>query len=187
LNATEVLIEIFTLIWHAGELWIVQPSQSDKALSWIIPHQPGTAPNAGVLRQIQRVYEGAFNPHSSIVHGTSWRYLKAEAPTRSDRLILTYAVILQPETSQLDALFQRNDLTVWRFDSAGLSFGDNLRPAQEISAVNIIAHALEHFALLAMRDPHIRETLSKDWKEFLSTKQPLPAGELGLETPTNNV
>jgi len=158
----------------------VKPSQVDQAASWLIPHQSGVSPNDAVIQQLQRVFEGAFNPRSSIVHGTSWRYLNPESPTQSDRLILTYAAILQPEPKPLNVLFQRNDLTVWRFDSAQLSFGDNLRPPQTITLSNVIEHALEHFALLAMRDPYIRQILNEDWKEFLSSQQPLPAGELGV-------
>lgn len=173
--STRVLIELFVLVRRAGALWIVHPAHPGNALSWNIPHQPGISPNQAVINDLLRVFGGSFDPSTSIVHSTSWRYLRAESRDEPDGIVLTYAAILQPE--QIDALIQRDDLKVDRFEWAALSMGGNLNPPATITPANVVIHALEHYALLAQRDPAVRRVLNEDWKEFLAGLEIRPAGE----------
>ena len=56
--------------------------------------------------------------------------------------------------------------------------GDNLHPPEKIEASNILAHALDHLALLYCSDESIKAVLESGWLEALATRLPRPAGYL---------
>jgi len=59
--------------------------------------------------------------------------------------------------------------------------GDNLHPPERIEVSNILAHALDHLALLSCYDESIKAGLESGWLEMLETRLPRPAGfESGL-------
>jgi hypothetical protein len=56
--------------------------------------------------------------------------------------------------------------------------GDNLHPPEKIEVSNILAHALDHLALLNCYDESIKVVLEAGWLEILAARLPKPAGYL---------
>lgn len=69
-------------------------------------------------------------------------------------------------------------VTARSFRRGELVFEDNLYAPDLITGANVVAHAIEHLALLARRDPPIGSTLDEAWKAFLADQLPQPAREL---------
>lgn len=54
--------------------------------------------------------------------------------------------------------------------------GDNLHAPKEIEVDNVLAHALDHLALLNCSDESINAVLETGWMEVLQVRLPKPAG-----------
>jgi hypothetical protein len=177
-ESTTILIEIFPLLLYERRLWILQPSEVAPDYTWLIHHQSGVHPSEIVQDQGAALLGRAWCPDSTIVHSTSWRYETDGPVARTDQLIVTYVIIVQPQPEHAQSLLAGSQLRARSFYRGDLVFADPLEAPAIISAANVLAHAIEHLALLALRDPPIAQTLSVEWHTFLADKEPQPAGEL---------
>jgi hypothetical protein len=181
-EATTILIEIFPLLLRERRLWILQPSEVVPEHTWLVEHQPGVHPCQIVQDQAAALLGPAWCPDSAIIHSTSWRYESDSPIASTDQLIVTYIIIVQPQPEQAQSLLAGSQLRARSFYRGDLVFADPLDAPAIISAANVLAHAIEHLALLALRDPPIAQTLNVEWHTFLADKEPQPAGELSNPT-----
>lgn len=100
-----------------------------------------------------------------LIHSTSWRH-------ESDRLILTYAVAVEPPEHLSEYLIEE---PVVRSD---LARGDALRPPTDVDMNQVIEHAFRHLAWLVNDDAVVSEALA-DWVSFLARYEPEPFRAFG--------
>ncbi|MGQ0601126.1 MAG: hypothetical protein ACT4QE_05445 [Anaerolineales bacterium] len=178
-NFTLEIIPMMLVDYH---LWLLLPRDVAREKLWLEPHPGDCHPNETVIRRTTELFQSHFDPTSSIVHSTSWRYLTGETPAGTDQLVLTYVVILQSSQDQ-SLSWSRTDgrITTRSFRRSDLVFEDNLYAPDKITSANVVAHAIEHLALLARRDPPIRSTLDETWRAFLANQLPQPAREIHID------
>jgi hypothetical protein len=129
---------------------------------------PGLHPTQAVLHALAEVLGELFDPSTSIVHSTSWRY-----EARHVALVLSYVVILQP--------FEESGCPPPGFTVEPVATGHSHPNAESgdpcaIRVNDVLAHGLHHFALLRFTDPVIAAALSAEWHRMLARCHPLPAG-----------
>ena len=150
-------------------LLLHRPSEPEEP-SWLVPHQSGMHPNDTVLRHLVAFFGGAFEPDTSIVHSTSWRY---NCPM--ERLILTYLVVL-PHRAWMHRWGAEGRICIERIGAIEKVQGNNLFPPARMERDDVLAHALDHLALLSRDDRSIHAVLAPEWMEVLHMRLPRPAG-----------
>ena len=115
--------------------------RADRSFSWRVVSAPlpaGMDPDDAALALLPEAGEGT----GTVCHSTSWRW----AP--EDAVVLTYATVTTiPSTESAIGLG----------DTFVVTSGDALRPRPpQLHAHHVVAHAVQHLADLAQRDPAIR-------------------------------
>jgi hypothetical protein len=167
---TSIWHEILPVTLESGHVVLLRRREDDAAHTWLVLHQAGRHPNEIVLEHIERFFGEVFEPDRSIIHSTSWRYCPS-----TDRLILTYLVIL-PQRTWKCCQAESHRLVAQYIGKGETARGDNLRPPARIETDNILAHALDHLALLKYTDASIKGILEAGWLHALATRFPKPAG-----------
>jgi hypothetical protein len=167
---TSIWYEILPVTLESDQVVVLRRREDGEAHTWQVLHQAGRHPNATVLEHVARFFGELFEPDGSIVHSTSWRYCD-----RSDRLILTYLVVL-PQHTWRCCRAARNRLVAQPVGKGEQVRGDHLQPPGRIEMNHILAHALDHLALLKRSDASINAVLESSWVQVLETRLPKPAG-----------
>ena len=167
---TSIWYEILPVTLESDDVLMLHRREDGEAQSWLVSHQAGTHPNDAILAHVERFFGDLFEPGASIVHSTSWRYCP-----QSERLILTYLVVL-PQRAWRSCPTARERFIAQRVGKVEQAHGDNLHAPGQIEPGNIIAHALDHLALLNSSDTSINAVLEAGWPEVLGARLPRPAG-----------
>lgn len=167
---TSIWYEILPVTLESDEVVMLRRREDGEAQNWLVSHQAGTHPNDAILEHVAGFLGDPFEPGASIVHSTSWRYCH-----QSERLILTYLVVL-PQRVWRSCPAARERFIAQRVGKVEQARGDNLHPPGQVEPGNIIAHALDHLALLNNCDTSINAVLEAGWPEVLETRLPRPAG-----------
>lgn len=133
--------------------------------AWWAELPPGLHPTQAVVHALAECLEGLFDPSTSIVHSTSWRY-----EPRHGALVLSYVAILQPPEGLVSP---PPGFTV---EPVGIGHADGVAERGDLLVADVLAHGLHHFALLRFTDTAIAGALSADWHRMLARWHPLPAG-----------
>jgi len=169
-----VICEILPVTLESNQVVLLHRLTGGQASSWHVWHETDTHPNEEVLQHLAAFFGEVFEPHISIVHSTSWRY-----ECELGQLILTYLVVLP----------QRAWMCQWalagriHFEYVGAIQkvqGDNLYPPERMKMDYVLAHALDHLALLSRDDRSIRAVLTPEWMDVLRQRLPKPAGFVGF-------
>jgi hypothetical protein len=160
-------------------LFLHCPTESQNE-TWLVPHQPGQHPNQTVLQHLLAFFGDAFEPDTSIVHSTSWRY-----SCQKERLILTYLVVL-PYRAWMRQWAAAGYISIKRIGAIEKVQGNNLFPPDRMERDDILAHALDHLALLSRDDRSIQAVLEPEWMDVLRIRLPRPAG-LVQSVPSNSL
>jgi len=67
-------------------------------------------------------------------------------------------------------------LHVERIGDISKVYGDNLSPPLSLERDAVLAHALDHLALLSRDDMRIQAVLMPEWMDVLQLRLPKPAG-----------
>ncbi len=167
---TLIWYEILPVTLEAEQVVVLYRCEDDEAQPWLVPHQAGTHPNNAVIAHLERCFGDLFEPEASIVHSTSWRYCQ-----RTERLILTYLVVMSQRTWSYNRVASDRFMEC-RVGKVEQPRGDHLYPPERIEVNNILAHALDHLAMLSNSDERINEVLESGWIGVLATRIPKPAG-----------
>jgi hypothetical protein len=167
---TSIWYEILPVTLESDHVVLLRRCEDDEAQTWHVLHQAGRHPNNTVLEHVERFFGDLFEPDVSIVHSTSWRYCY-----RTDRIILTYLVVL-PQRTWRCCRAASNRMVAQQVGKGEQVRGDNLQPPGRIEMSNILAHALDHLALLKCSDASINAVLESGWLQVLETRRPKPAG-----------
>jgi len=169
---TSISYEILPVTLESDHVVLLRRREDGEAQAWHVLHQAGRHPNDTVLESVERFFGDLFEPDVSIVHSTSWRYCY-----RTDRIILTYLVVL-PQRTWSCCRAASNRMVVQQLGKGEQVRGDNLLPPKRVEMNNILAHALDHLALLRCSDASINAVLESGWLQVLETRLPQPAGYL---------
>ncbi len=142
------------------------------APGWWHELPPGQHPTRTVVDALSRELDGMFDPTTSIVHSTSWRY-------EAECLVLSYLTVLQPEEPLATAPLGFRWQPVQTHPDTASRTGD----PGAIPVIDVLTHGLRHLAMLRISDPGIAKNLSGCWHELLANWRPLPAGLLELYLP----
>lgn len=169
-----VICEILPVACAGGAVMHLRrcaPAERPPPAWWVEP-SPGLHPTQAVLCALAQELEGLFDPSTSIVHSTSWRYEPCHGT-----LVLSYVVILQPPEG-LAGLPPG-----FRVEPVEIGHADGREDPSTIRVADVVAHGLHHYALLRFTDAAIANTLSADWHRMLARWHPLPAGLHDHYTP----
>ncbi len=172
---TSIWYEILPVTLELNHVVMLRRREDSDAPSWLVSHQCPMHPNDAVIEHLKLFFGDLFEPRASIVHSTSWRYC-----SRTERLILTYLVVL-PQSTWICCRAASDRVVAQRVGKIEQVQGDNLHPPERIEAGNILAHALDHLALLICYDESIKAVLESGWLDTLATRLPKPAGYLAHE------
>ena len=150
-------------------LFLHYPTESQNG-TWLVPHQSGQHPNQTVLQHLLAFFGDAFESDTSIVHSTSWRY-----SCQLERLILTYLVVL-PYRAWMHKWAAAGCFSLKPIGAIEKVQGNNLFPPDRMVRDDILAHALDHLALLSRDDRSIQAVLEPEWMNVLRIRLPRPAG-----------
>jgi hypothetical protein len=167
---TSIWYEILPVTLESDHVVLLRRLHSGEAHTWYVGHQAGRHPNETVLAHVARFFGELFEPDASIVHSTSWRYCD-----RSDRVLLTYLVVL-PQRTWRYCRAAGNRMLAQPVGKGEPVRGDHLQPPEKIELHHILAHALDHLAQLACSDASINVVLESGWLQVLETRLPKPAG-----------
>jgi hypothetical protein len=167
---TTIWYEILPIMLESNHVVILRRRADSETSSWLVLHQPGICPNDAVLEHLVGFFGEVFDPQKSIVHSTSWRY-----DYQVERLILTYLVVL-PQQMRTNLLAATQRISIQYVRAIEKVYGDNLRPPARIEVENVLAHALDHLALLSRYDRSIQSLLQSEWLDLLRRRLPKPAG-----------
>jgi hypothetical protein len=171
---TSICYEILPITLESHHVVMLLRPEDKEASSWLISPQPGISPNDAVIESLVHFFGSDFEPAASIVHSTSWRYCK-----QTGHVILTFLVVL-PQRNWMRCWNTSGRIITYRLRKVEQARGDNLRPPDRIKLDNILAHALDHLALLHSYDESIKAVLESAWLKVLQKRQPKPAGYLTL-------
>lgn len=165
-----VLYEILPVTLESNYVVMLRRCEDGETRSWLVAPQPGMHPNEAVLEGLARFFGDVFEPDASIVHSTSWRYCN-----RTESIILTYLVVL-PLRAWMGCWAASGRITTQRVETVEQAQGDHLHPPEWIEVDHLLAHALDHLALLSCSDESIKAVLESGWLGVLQTRLPKPAG-----------
>jgi hypothetical protein len=167
---TSIWYEILPVTLESNHVVMLRRREDSETQSWFVMHRAGMHPNDAVIEHLKLFFGDLFEPQTSIVHSTSWRYCH-----RTERLIVTYLVVLPERTWQ--SYWAASDCVIaQRVGKIEQAQGDNLHPPEKIEVSNILAHALDHLALLNCYDESIKAVLESGWLDALEMRLPKPAG-----------
>jgi hypothetical protein len=169
---TFIRYEVFPVTILSGQAVLIRHPQEKPLSPWIIPNQPYIHPNELVVNSLVNFFGAVFDPHSMIVHSTSWRYEQ-----EGNQLLLTYLAVL-PQGRWLDSWLTAKRITVEPIEAEAIRHGDQLFPPVLIEQCHVLAHALDHLASLSTYDPAIQASLEPEWREVLRVRSPKVAGYL---------
>jgi hypothetical protein len=169
-ETTGTVCEILPVTLEANQVALLRRPFETQAASWLVPHQPGMHPNETVLQHVTAFFGELFEPEASIVHSTSWRYDRQRG-----QLILTYLVVL-PQRAWMSHWAAAGRIYMERIGAIEKVQGDNLFPPQHMQRDAVLAHALDHLALLSRDDRGIQAVLAPEWMGILQMRLPQPAG-----------
>jgi len=172
---TSIWYEILPVTLEAEQVVVLYRCEDDEAQPRLVPHQTGTHPNDTILAHLERCFGDLFEPEASIVHSTSWRYCQ-----RTERVILTYLVVM-PQRAWSYKRIASDRIMARRLGKVEQARGDHLHPPEKIEVNHVLAHALDHLAMLRNSDERINEVLESGWIEVLETRIPKPAGYVEVE------
>jgi len=172
---TPVYYEILPVTLISNHAVLLQRCEDRDASSWLVPHQPGVHPNSAIVRHLAAFFGDMFEPRASIVHSTSWRSNK-----QGEQLIITYLVAL-PQRCWMHDWAANGRIYMQRIGPVEQVHGDNLHAPENIEVDNVLAHALDHLALLYSYDAHIQAVLEPGWLDLLQRRLPKPAGHFPPE------
>ena len=175
-GATESLwCEILPITLHAGRIMYIQRGQ-DTATAWHEPYHTDDYPSDVVRTRVEAFFGTLLDSRASVIHSTAWRYEPSGAA--SGRVILTYLTVLPPTCCV------PNDpaglLTLRPLGAVMVARSRTLGPPEWMALQHILAHALDHLALLLETDFAIWRALGPQWRAALTQRQRQPAGELLL-------
>jgi len=174
-ETTGTVCEILPVTLESNQVAFLRHPLDSQTASWLVPLQPGVHPNDTVLQHVRAFFGELFEPEASIVHSTSWRY-----DQQKGRLILTYLVVL-PQRTGIGHWAATGCMRIECLGAIEKVQGDNLFPPQRIKRDEVLAHALDHLALLSRDDSGIQAVLTPEWLGILQTRLPKPAGFVQFE------
>jgi len=169
-ETTGTVCEILPVTLESKQVAFLRRPLDSQRSSWMVPHQPGMHPNDTVLQHVAAFFGEVFEPEASIVHSTSWRYDRQRG-----QLILTYLVVL-PQRAWMRLWAAAGRIHMERIGAIEKVQGDNLFPPQHMQRDAVLAHALDHLALLSRDDRGIQAVLVPEWMGILQKRLPQPAG-----------
>lgn len=165
-HTTAVRCEVFPLVWFAGQAtYLRHVGAGGNYPAWWLAPPPRVDPSLVVRHALASALRGLYDPVTSVVHSTSWRFDPAHFA-----LVLSYLAIL-PSAGRSPAGFDAQPL------AAVEPLARNGRP-RAVEPADVLVHGLRHFALLRVTDPVVASALPDEWHDFLANRQPLPAGLL---------
>jgi len=167
---TSIRCEILPVTLESDQVVVLRRREDGEAHAWQVFLPAGRHSNGVVLEHLERFFGDVFEPERSIVHSTSWRYC-----SRTDCLILTYLVVVSQRTWR-DYRAASNGMVAQYVGKGEAARGDHLQPPGSIALDHILAHALDHLALLKGSDARINAVLEPGWVPVLETRLPKPAG-----------
>ncbi len=166
--------EILPVTLESNQVVLLRRPTDSQVQSWLVPHQPDKHPNEAVLQHLAAFFGEVFEPHTSIVHSTSWRY-----ECQPGRVILTYLVVL-PQRPWIRHWMETGRILFEYVGAIQKVQGDNLHPPEKMKMDDVLAHALDHLALLSRDDRSIQTVLTPEWIDVLGPRLPKPAGFVGF-------
>jgi len=167
--------EILPITLQAGQIMYIQRGQ-DTATAWHEPYNSGAHPSDVVRASVEAFFGTLLDPRASVIHSTAWRYEYSGAA--SGRVILTYLAVLPSMYCTLSC--PAGQLSVQPVGSVVVARSGTLGPPEWMALQHILAHALDHLALLLETDFAIWRALGPQWRAALTQRQRQPAGELRL-------
>ena len=168
--AQGIVCEILPITLEAQQMLFLRRPTDSYGASWLVPHHEDMHPSDTVLLHLLSYFDGVFEPDASIVHSTSWRYDR-----RVGQVILTFLVVL-PQRTWMRQWEAAERLHFERIGDISKVYGDNLSPPVSLERDAVLAHALDHLALLSRDDMHIQAVLMPEWMDVLKLRLPKPAG-----------
>jgi hypothetical protein len=172
---TPVYYEILPVTLVANHAVLLRRREDRHASSWLVPHQPGLHPNSAIVQHLAAFFGDKFEPRASIVHSTSWR-----SSNQGEQLIITYLVAL-PQRCWMYDWAAAGRIFMQQVGPVEQVHGDNLHAPENIEVDNVLAHALDHLALLYSYDADIQAVLEPAWLDLLQQRLPKPAGYFSPE------
>ena len=145
--------------------------------TWYEPQAGSAHPSTRVRAQVATFFGAGPGTVPLVVHSTAWRY-EADS-TSSPRLLLTYLVVLPPWGEQTEQRMG-DRLHLEPVDGGAPLRSAPLAPPERIERCHVLAHALDHLALLVETDQVIACALGHLWRQTLVGRWYRPAGELHL-------
>jgi hypothetical protein len=165
--------EILPITLQAGQILYIQRGQ-DTATAWHESYDPSVHPSDMVRAGVEAFFGTRLEPHESVIHSTAWRY--EHSSTASGRLILTYLAVL-PSICYTPSC-PAEQLILQRVGAGNVARSGTLAPPDQLALPHVLAHALDHLALLLETDFAIWRALGPPWRAALAQRQRWPAGEL---------
>lgn len=169
-TASAAVCEILPVTLEAGQVVFLHRPIDGPRSSWLVPYHAGIHPNDTVLLHLAAFLDKVFEPETYIVHSTSWRYDR-----RMEQLILTYLVVL-PQRPWIRQWASTGCIHLECIGTIQKVQGDNLYPPENMKVGEVLAHALDHLALLSRDDRNIQTVLVSEWMDVLQPRLPKPAG-----------
>ncbi len=167
------MYELLPVTLHRGQVMLLQRGPTADTTVWYARHRPGAHPTSDVLAEVEAFFGAALDTSRAVIHSTSWRYVAAAG--QAARLILTYLVVV-PEGDWLRRWIAAGRISARPVVGSRQARGSNLRPPEIIRFEQVLAHALDHLAMLVQTDVAVRSALSAPWRALLRLRQPQPAG-----------
>ncbi len=168
---THIWYEVFSVTLVDRRAVLLQDATHPAFSPWMLSHQPNVHPNTVVIDYLHAILGRLACIEKTIVHSTSWRY-----DATHDWMSLTYLAILPQTNWQAQLQLGRQKITLEPIGEIAIQYGDQLFPPEHIERQHVLAHALDHLALLNTYDPIIQATLETEWRDILRPRQPRPAG-----------
>ena len=167
---TGTVCEILLVTLASNQVLSLQLPTEGENGTWLVQQLAGMHPSQTVLQQLVTFFGEAFEADMSIVHSTSWRY-----NYELDQLILTYLVVL-PYRAWMEQWAAAGCISIKVIGAIEKVQGSNLLPPDRIERDGVLAHALDHLALLSRNDRSIEAVLQPEWIKVLQMRLPKPAG-----------
>jgi hypothetical protein len=169
-----IACEILPVTLVGTRLTYLRRPQDSSGAIWQVP-LAGAHPSELVRAQLEAFLAHPLDPCGAVVHSTAWRY--ECGGSAGSRLLLTYLAALTSASFSLCPALGRQVL-LEPIPVAQPARSETLMPPARIGLAQVLAHALDHLALLLETDVAIRAALGEGWCIALRRRTPRPAGEL---------
>lgn len=169
---TSIWYEVLPVTLVSGHVTFIQQLREEKVAPWLLENLPHVHPNEVVVNHLLDFFGDACDLNQAIVHSTSWRYQQEQ-----DRLLLTYLVVL-PQGDRVARWQAAQRIALSPVEATAMVHGTHLLPPQEIEQMHVLAHALDHLALLSTYDSAIQAVLEPAWYAFLNMRATRTAGSI---------